>query len=122
MFRLSDTQAIECTLTASITSNQLSGTAAYLDLPRQTGQSLITQLGATFTFSLNGPTDVTAVPMPNSGSVRNWDLLNIYNADSATAQVTVKMNSSGTDFLLKKHTLAPGETLFWSPEAGYGLL
>jgi len=123
MFKLDSTRALEITLAASITSNQLQGAVAYIDMPQQAISDRNTQLGAPATFTSNSILDVTAVPAPLVvGTIREWDGLNVYNADSVTAQVTVKINTSNTDTILVKQTVAPGETLFCTQQNGWGII
>ena len=124
MFKLDSTRALEITLAASITSNQLQGAVSYIDMPQnQLSANKLNRLGAESTFTSSHATDVTAVPAPLVvGTIREWDGLNIYNSDSATAQVTVKINTSNTDTILKKHTLNPGQTLFCTQQSGWGVL
>ena len=123
MFKLDSTRALEVTLTASITSNQLQGCVAYIDMIQKDGVSRQSQLGANATFTTSSITDVTAVPAPLVvGTIREWDGLNVYNADSVTAQVTVKINTSNTDTILVKQLVAPGETLFCTQQNGWGII
>jgi len=123
MFKLDSTRALEITLAASITSNQLQGAVSYIDMPQQSSSNRQTQLGAEATFTSSHATDVTAVPAPLVvGTIREWDGLNIYNSDSATAQVTVKINTSNTDTILVKQALNPGQTLFCTQQNGWGIL
>lgn len=123
MFKLDSTRALEVVLAATITSNQLQGAVAYIDMPQQNTSNRQAQLGSPATFVTSSITDVTAVPAPQVvGTIREWDGLNVYNADSVTATVTVKINTSNTDTVLVKQTIAPGETLFCTQQNGWGVL
>lgn len=114
MIRLVNNAALEWVCDASISSNQLHGSVSYLDMPKQGGVSLLTQLGTEFYSKSNHITDVTACPAPEVvGTVRVIDEAAFYNADSSTATVTVKVNN-GTDYVRVKQTLSPGETLTYS--------
>ena len=121
MLRLSNLQHIEISTTQT---RQLRCTFAWLDLPRnEESRGLLSQLGETNVVSLSSPSTATAVPRPVvPGTVRNFDLANIYNLSAVTSQVSLIFNNNGTSIPLKEANLEPGETLFWSPQAGYGLL
>lgn len=123
MFKLDTTRALEVTLAATITSNQLQGSVSYIDMPPRDTSDRMKQLGAAATFTTNSITDTTAVPAPLvSGTIREWDGFNLYNADSVTARVTVKINTSNTDTILVKQSLAPSETLFCTQQNGWGII
>ena len=123
MFKLDSTRALEITLAASITSNQLQGAVSYIDMPQQSSSNRQSQLGAEATFTSSHITDVTAVPAPLVvGTIREWDGLNVYNADSVTHQLTVKINTSGTDTVLVKQQLSPQETLFCTQQNGWSIV
>jgi len=62
---------------------------------------------------LNGTTPVTIVSAPASGAVRTIRLVNIYNADTASVTVTMRLNNNGTARVLAKATLAAGETFIY---------
>lgn len=68
--------------------------------------------------SFNGATPVTALAGPDSGTVRNVANISLYNADTATATITVNKVAAGTTFPLLKQALNPGATLTWNERAG----
>lgn len=67
----------------------------------------------------NNTTDVDIVGAPGASTQRVVDLLNIYNADSAIAELTVKIDVSGAETLLWKDFLDAGKTLTYQEGAGW---
>lgn len=58
----------------------------------------------------NSTTDVDLVAGPSSGrAVVRY--INVYNADTVAATVTLKVDDNGTEYILVKRTLQPGESL-----------
>lgn len=121
MLRLSEFQHIEISTNQT---RQLRGTASFIDLGNiADGENLLSNRGQTVIFALTDVSTATAIPRPtNPGSVRNVDFINVYNLSGVTAQCTISINSSGTTYPLKSEDINPAETLYWSPEAGYGIL
>lgn len=69
--------------------------------------------------SSDGTNDVDVVPAPTSGDFHLVKQLTVYNADTVAQTVTVKIDVSGTDYVLWKGSVAVGATLFYSPESGF---
>lgn len=69
--------------------------------------------------SSDGTNDVDVVPAPTSGDYHLVKQLTVYNADTVAQTVTVKIDVSGTDYVLWKGSVAVGATLFYSPESGF---
>lgn len=70
----------------------------------------------------NGATAVTAVAAPASGNRSLVDLLQVYNPNTAAAVVTVRVNQSGSFFILAKVTLAQDERLEYADGSGWRVL
>jgi len=70
-------------------------------------------------INTNSMTDVNIVAAPASSTQRVIDFVNIYNADSASAQVTVKFDANGTEYILWSGTLLVGESLQYVEGAGW---
>lgn len=67
---------------------------------------------------LAGATETDVLAAPQQGFVRHIDAINIYQADTVNATVTVVIDDNGTNRILISHTLTPTQTLFY--ESGYG--
>ena len=67
----------------------------------------------------NGTTDVKIVPAPGTNTQRQVKYISIYNADTASHQVTVKLDDGGTERRLFVSSLEPGQTLSWARETGW---
>lgn len=98
-------KSLQIILSGAITTNQLVYETQYADLTA-TGTTLIETDGLT-----NSGTAVTAVAAPAASTVRKVMSLNIYNADTVNAAVTVRVNNNGTFRILAAVTLASGSTL-----------
>ncbi|HVP57596.1 MAG TPA: hypothetical protein VMU02_05825 [bacterium] len=69
--------------------------------------------------ALNGTTAVDITAAPASSTQRLIRTIHVFNEDTATRIVTIRYNANGTTYILKKASLAAGDTLFWSPEGGW---
>lgn len=72
--------------------------------------------------SSNGTTDVDIVAAPSSGDFHLIKQITVYNADTVSQTVTIKIDVSGTDYVLFKSSVPVGATLFYSPESGFQIL
>ena len=107
------TDALKIVLTASVTTNQLSFLVAYRD---DAGSSVTAVRNADDT---NNTTAVNLIPSPSSGHKHLCDYINIFNSDTASAQVTVYFDANGTQITMHKVTLAPGERTEYTAESGW---
>ena len=107
---------IEIVLAGAITTNQLPFTASYVDI------TPTTFTGDTNDGTSNSTTPVTMVAAPASSTQRQLKFVNIYNADTVAANVTVRLNDNGTTYVLVKETLQPGYTLQFIDSAGWSVL
>lgn len=62
----------------------------------------------------NDTTDVTIVSAPSSGQqhIIPANNLTIYNADTVSAEVVLKIDKNGTEYIIEVLTLSPGETMY----------
>ena len=122
MIRLENTTVkLQVLLAGSITTSQLQCFVSYVD---QNTQNEMTR-GSSQKANTNNTTDVDicdALGTGKAGYVRNIDTLMIYNKDTVTATVTVKLDDGGTEFILQKITLYPAETLSYEHGAGWQIL
>ena len=107
------TDILQVVLSAPVTTNQLSCFYSFS----------ITN-GSTFTpdktgIATNNTTPVTLCGAPASGYSILGDHLSVFNTDTANATVTIKMNLNGTDIILQKVTLGPGEKTEYNNGKGW---
>lgn len=107
------TDTIQVVLGGAVATTQLACVASYRDITTTTFTP-----GRNVTLS-NSTTDVNLVPAPSASTQRVIDLLNVYNADTAPATVTIKFDANGTEYILWKDTLPSGETLSYVEGRGW---
>ena len=106
------TKKLEILLGSAVTSNQLTFQCEWVDVT-SSASTPGTNGGLT-----NGASAVDLVGVPGASTQRIINGINIYNADTVAATVTVRFNDNATTRVLKISTLAVGDTLSWSlPEA-----
>lgn len=114
MIVLQDTNdTIEVVLAGAITTNQLPCTVSWRD---------ITTTGYTpggSRSNTNSTTAVSLVAAPGASTQRVIDNITIFNNDTATATVTVRIDDNSTEYILTKATLATGETLEYADGQGW---
>lgn len=114
MFTLDATTAsLEVVLAGAVTTNQLPIVSSFAD---KTATALTP--GKT-TTQTNNTSTVTIVAAPAASTQREVHTINIYNADTAAATITVRENDNGTLRILVKTTLSVGDTLQYSHAAGW---
>lgn len=67
----------------------------------------------------NGVTQVAGVSAPPDNTAREIQELFVYNADTVNQDVYVIKKISGTDYIIKKSTLTPKQTLTYQNEFGW---
>jgi hypothetical protein len=107
------TDSLQVVLGGSITANQLRCMSCWRDITT----SAYTP-GRTLT-NTNNTTDVNVVPAPNSSTQRVVDFLSVYNEDTVTQTVTIKLDANGTEYILFKATLGTGERIEYAEGTGF---
>lgn len=69
--------------------------------------------------TLNDTSDVTIASAPQQNYVTCIDTVEIYNADTVSQTITVKIDDGGTDTILIKAVLAAGSTLHYGESPGW---
>lgn len=113
MFLVSTTQSIEAVLSGAVTANQLHIVAAYAD------HTTTTFVPGVNSIETNNTTGVTVVAAPAASTQRQVTCISIFNADTADATITVRLNDNSTLRTIIKCTIKPGETLGWHPKTGW---
>jgi hypothetical protein len=74
-----------------------------------------------FAVLTNNTTDVDLVAAPAASTRRLVDTLNVYNNDTATINLTIKRDNSGTEFIYWKGDLGPGERVEYENGKGWSV-
>jgi len=106
-------KSIEVVLSAAPVANQAQICASYADMDTST---LVP--GSNDLLS-NGTTAVTAVAAPAASKQRQLKYLSIYNNDTSSITVTVRLNNGGTIRNASSYTLSPQQTLQWTADQGF---
>jgi len=101
------TKKLEIVLAGAVTANQLPFQCDWVDVT-STASTPGTNGGLS-----NSTTPVDLVPVPGGTTQRIIKYINIYNADTASATVTVRFNDNSTLRTLVKIVLAVGETIIF---------
>lgn len=67
----------------------------------------------------NSTTDVDLAGPPASGETYDIQNINVYNADTVSAIVTIKLDVSTTETILYKGVVGVGDVISWSAEGGW---
>jgi hypothetical protein len=104
---------IELTLDEAVTTNELTFMTSYAD------QGVTSFVPGSNDGQSNGTNDVTIVSAPSSNTYRLISSIEIYNNDSETAIITIKLDNNGTERIIYPAQLASGEKLSYTKEIGW---
>lgn len=111
----STTESLEILLAGTVTTNQLPFTVSYADhnaaAPSFTPGSSDGQT--------NNTTAVALVGNPGAGVQRQVKRINVYNADTAQATVTIRLNNGGTLRTMLTVALQTGERIEYEDSEGF---
>ena len=110
-------RSIEFVLGGAITTNQLPFVCQYCNTTREGLQHDNTALGIS-----NNTTAVTILSAPGAGQKREIKSLSVYNADTASATVTVRLNDNATLRSIVVVTILTGEHLLFTTASGWFVL
>jgi hypothetical protein len=110
------TDKIQVVLSGNVTASQLRCYASYNDT---TTTSIAPGRNATLT---NNTTAVDLVASPSASTQRVISYLSVYNADTASATVTINVVSSSTSYSVFITTLSAGEKLEYQQGEGFRVL
>ena len=111
----STTKNIEVYLGSAVAANQLPITCAYEDITTSTFTP-----GEYDTLTSN-TSAITAIMAPGASTQRRVKSIDVYNADTAAANVYCRYNNSGTTKILTKAALPPQGVLQWTPSTGWNV-
>lgn len=114
--------SLQTVLAGIITTNQLKCSVYFFDTQKGTKEDNSEAKRFPVYTSTNDTTDVTICSSPPQDVVRQIETIMIYNNDTVNATVTVKVDVSGTDQILKKSVLTTGQTLVYEHGTGWQVL
>ena len=112
---VSTAQKLQVVLAGSSSSTGAQINASFYD---ENQEGVDTKQGSKQTVS-NNTTDVDIVAAPAQNFVRNVEYISIYNADTITATVTVKIDDGGTETIIIKAALATLESMHYDNQGGW---
>lgn len=113
MIILTPTDKLQAVLAGNVTASQLQCAVFWRDV------TTTTYTPGRTTSVTNNTTDVDIAPSPPSDTQRVIDSVFVYNNDTVNATLTVKIDVSGTEYILWKGVLGTGESLQYSDKTGF---
>lgn len=114
--KLQSTDKIQVVLAGNVTTNPLQLSASWNDIElTNKGYSG----GGNNATTSNNTTDVDLVESPSSGYERWLDFLGVFNNDTASAIVIIKLNKNGTTSILWYGVLNQYERVQYTKESGF---
>jgi len=104
---------LQVVLGGAVTTNQLQCVTSY-----KIYTSTTTSDGKV-AINTNNTTDVDLAGAPASGETYDITNINIYNADTVSATVTIKLDVSGTETIFYKGIIGVGDVISWTAEGGW---
>ena len=104
---------IQVVLGGSVTTNQLQCLCTYKVY------TTTTTTDGKVAINTNNTTDVDLAGAPASGETYDIQNINIYNNDTVSKTVTIKLDVSGTETILYKGVVGVGDVISWSAESGW---
>ena len=117
----STSKKLELVLEAAHTTNALEASVFYYDVPRQSIQHHTEFLHASSHVASNGTTTVTLLAAPAASITRNVSTINVYNKDTVTQRVIIKIDT-GTEYILINVSLTTKQTLIYESSTGWMVL
>jgi hypothetical protein len=109
------TDNIQIVLSGAVTTNQLQCKTSWRDITT----TLYTP-GRTV-INTNNTTDVNIVGSPAASTQRVVDFISVYNNDTAPAEVTIKFDAAGTEYILWKGVVGSGGSITYTDATGFVL-
>lgn len=104
---------LQIVLGGAVTTNQLQCLTTYKIY------TATTTTDGKLPVNTNNTTDVDLAGAPASGETYDIQNINVYNRDTVSAMVTIKLDVSGTETIVHKAVIGVGDTLSWSAEGGW---
>jgi hypothetical protein len=113
MILSSTSELLRLRLDATVATSQLAWVTSFNDI------TTTTFVAGDADGNSNNATDVTIVGSPAATTQRQVTTINVYNNDTLSRVVTVEKFDGTNARVLVRARLAPGDTLYWSREAGW---
>ncbi len=110
------TASLEVVLAGAITTNQLPIVSSWAD------KTTTTFTPGKTTTQTNSTSTITIVAAPAASTQREVHSINVYNADTVAATITIRENDNSTLRTLVKVTLVVGDTLFYTHSSGWKVM
>lgn len=106
-------------LGGAVATNQLHVITSFTDKYARDDTASAYLLGETQVATTNGATDVTICNAPPQNVTRDIDYVSVRNRDTAAVTVSIEYDDNGTDYVVYSATLAVGDFLVYTHEAGW---
>jgi hypothetical protein len=110
------TRSLMVSLKVAVTTNQLHVTVSYAD------HTNTTFVPKTTLILTNNTADVVVMPAPPASTQRQMKYISVFNADTKSATVTIKIDDSGVKKTQVIATLAVGHSLVYNDHVGWTVL
>lgn len=107
------TDALKIVLGSAVATTELSCVTSWRD------RSSTTFSAGRTTISTNGTNPVIIASSPASSHQKIIDFISIHSEDTAAVSVTIYIDDNGTNYILWKDVLSPGDTLQFIEGAGF---
>lgn len=109
----STTDNLQAVLGGAVTTNQMRCVTSWRDV------TTTAYTPGRTVANTNNTTDVNIVPAPAASTQRVVDFINVYNADTVSQVLTIKLDDNGTEYILWSGTLRSGEVLTYVDGGGW---
>lgn len=107
------TDNLQIVLGNAVTTNQLQCFTSWRD------RTSTTFIAGRTTALTNDTTDVNLTSGPVASTQRIIDFISVYNTDTVENTITIKIDDNGTDYILWKDVLAPGDAVRFVEGSGF---
>lgn len=104
---------LQIVLGGSVTTNQLQCLTTYKIYTATTTSD------GKIAINTNNTTDVDLAGPPSSGETIDIQNINVYNKDTVSQTVTIKLDVSGTETILYKGVVGVNDVISWTAEGGW---
>lgn len=108
------TDKIQVVLAGAVSTNQLPCVASWRDIT-----ATPSYVAGRSVANTNNTTDVDLIAAPAATTQRVIDFISVYNADIASATVTIKYNANATSYTLWSGALAAGARMEYENGKGF---
>lgn len=110
------TRSLQIILSTAMTTTNMAITVDYVDL------TVTTTVPGLTTSSSNGVTAATILAAPAASTQRKVNSISVYNADSVSKSLIIRINDNGTFYPLINMSLSPLDTLSYTDTNGWSVV